>query len=439
MQKIAVLKIKLGRGFLLLLLLLTLFLLALPKVLPERELVLLPDNNANRFLYDDQEIGGGNRVEWLDQSNNHWRCTRDIDKSSHFCGYNLALSDDFTRGIDFSAYQKIRYEVDFNTSSSQITLFLRNYNPVYSNPDDGNSAQYIHFFLKPQDLSSVITIDFNEFRLAEWWLSGRGLAREDRSPQFNNITLLGINLGSDLSPGNHDVVIKRIALRGPWVSAETWYLALLLVWLVGAIGVLSIKMIYHHRQASMARHKYSTLHERHRELHDRAQELTDLSQRDALSGLFNRHGLSLALAPVLKSGKGYAVVVLDIDHFKRINDRRGHLEGDQILVQVAQLTQNEVRADDIVARWGGEEFVIVLPGAGTEEAYKLAERIRYSVFNARFFQDKKLIVSVSLGISHAQPGADNTFEPVFNRADQALYKAKELGRNCTVIDGEPQR
>ncbi|UTF59077.1 diguanylate cyclase [Gilvimarinus sp. DA14] len=404
----------------------------MPELLPPREKVLLPNDNATRFIYDDQDAGGGNRVQWVNFEKNHWRCSRDESLPSIYCGFNLSLSDDdFTSGEDFSGYTSLAFELDLQSTSPEITVFLRNFNPAYSTVEDGNSAQYIHFILQPNDLAPRVVVNFNEFRLAEWWLSGRNLAREYRSPEFTNITIVGMNLGGDLEPGDHEVTLNRIVLLGPWIDAEAWYLGLLIIWLGGAIGVLSLKMLYQRQQTLQVRSQYSDLHQRHRQLHDEARVLSDLSQRDGLSGLLNRYGLTKALEGPLTANRPCALLLVDIDHFKRINDRRGHLEGDQVIVQVAEILKSQGRASDIVARWGGEEFVLVLPATPAQEALALAERIRNQVFDSPVFAEKKLAVSVSIGVDELAPGAE--FSAALARADRALYKAKELGRNCTVL------
>jgi diguanylate cyclase (GGDEF)-like protein len=121
--------------------------------------------------------------------------------------------------------------------------------------------------------------------------------------------------------------------------------------------------------------------------------------------------------------------MLDLDHFKSINDRHGHLVGDEVLQAVAAKLRNSVRAIDYVARYGGEEFVVVLVESPLGEALETAERIRATVEATRFKAGGALItVTVSLGVTHSRQGDDGPGKMLM-RADHALYEAKGAGRN----------
>ena len=121
-------------------------------------------------------------------------------------------------------------------------------------------------------------------------------------------------------------------------------------------------------------------------------------------------------------------MMLDIDHFKKINDTYGHLAGDFVLKEIAKIIKDSIRKSDICGRFGGEEFVIVLPNTKLSGAMKLAERIRETIQNHTFdFNGKKINVTVSIGITSV--GVNDSYESLISRADEALYEAKEKGRN----------
>ena len=166
-------------------------------------------------------------------------------------------------------------------------------------------------------------------------------------------------------------------------------------------------------------------------------QLEQLATRDALTGLYNRRRLDEKLADCVqigkRSGRGFSILVLDADHFKRVNDTYGHGTGDAVLQQLAQLLTEHTRTTDFVARYGGEEFVVLLPEtAHHEEALTVAEKIRAAVEHATFPQVGRL--TVSMGISLWSP-KDSTSSDVFKRADEALYLAKSCGRNQVVVSG----
>lgn len=145
---------------------------------------------------------------------------------------------------------------------------------------------------------------------------------------------------------------------------------------------------------------------------------------DPLTGLSNRRALDEALTSLLtlraRYGNLFSVVFFDIDHFKRINDERGHVQGDQVLQQLAAIFDQYVRETDIAARFGGEEFVIVLPGANLEGACIFAERMRVTV-------QKLCQLTISGGVAEA--AEDDNVASLLQRADAALYAAKNDGRN----------
>ena len=176
-----------------------------------------------------------------------------------------------------------------------------------------------------------------------------------------------------------------------------------------------------------------------RRVHLYASGQTDETMRDALTGLANRRVLNLA-APVMfrecqKEGKPLSVLMLDIDHFKMVNDLHGHSAGDAVLRQFAAVIQSQVRSSDMTARYGGEEFVVVLAGAPLAPAMRLAERIRAAVQGAVMEHDKgHLAVTVSVGVSTAFPGEVDDLDAVIRAADRNLYRAKRAGRNCVMTD-----
>ncbi len=154
------------------------------------------------------------------------------------------------------------------------------------------------------------------------------------------------------------------------------------------------------------------------------------AQTDELTGTVNRRGLLQQLEVVHQratgSGHGYAVLMVDVDHFKAVNDRLGHAEGDRVLQHVARSLRDALRTGDVVARWGGEEFCVLLPRVNAAEAQALAVRMA-----ARIAASGEPRVTVSVGVAEALAHWE-TAEDVIRRADAALYSAKQAGRNRVV-------
>lgn len=172
------------------------------------------------------------------------------------------------------------------------------------------------------------------------------------------------------------------------------------------------------------------------ELHQSHDKLKELATTDALTNLANRKRIMEVLKSYFDQHKRYttpfSILMIDIDFFKNINDNHGHLAGDAVLKQVAKIFLKSLRNVDYTGRYGGEEFLIVLPETNGEEACKSGERIREATKNHIFLYEKQAIrVSVSIGVATADEG-DKDVDSLIGRADDALYQAKDGGRNQVV-------
>ncbi len=171
------------------------------------------------------------------------------------------------------------------------------------------------------------------------------------------------------------------------------------------------------------------------------QEARRAAATDPLTGLANRRAFEEQLAEALAEGDGgpACLVMLDIDHFKSVNDRYGHPAGDAVLRGVAATLREWAGPAHRLARVGGEEFAVILPGTGREEAARLADSLRRAVAQEGFLTGsdaQRLSVTISLGVAQRQPG--ETGEALMGRADAALYDAKRQGRNRVVADLPPR-
>ncbi|WP_100641128.1 GGDEF domain-containing protein [Alteromonas facilis] len=162
------------------------------------------------------------------------------------------------------------------------------------------------------------------------------------------------------------------------------------------------------------------------------QKLSDLTIKDPLTGLYNRRGMAQKYASEFTLLKTMHGVAVDIDHFKSINDTFGHEAGDLVLRDFGQLLAAHMRDSDVCCRLGGEEFIILMGGITSQEAMDMSERLRHIIEQHSIgYENDTIRFTASFGV--ADKKADETLESIIKRADQALYKAKETGRNKVVL------
>lgn len=170
------------------------------------------------------------------------------------------------------------------------------------------------------------------------------------------------------------------------------------------------------------------------------QQLREMSQTDQLTGLPNRRALMDAAARMTAleghASRGSALVMFDIDHFKRINDTYGHAVGDVVLRKLGEIVQPILRPGDILARYGGEEFTLVLSEVDEDEAFGITEKIRVLIEEARFIDVLDSHVTASFGIAFRLPGNRADWHRMIDVADRRLYVAKQSGRNCICMSDE---
>ncbi|MCJ9429230.1 PleD family two-component system response regulator [Kordiimonas marina] len=166
-----------------------------------------------------------------------------------------------------------------------------------------------------------------------------------------------------------------------------------------------------------------------------------LATTDAVTGLYNRHYLTshleTRLAAAHQAGKPLSVLMMDIDHFKKVNDTHGHAVGDLVLKEFANRIAKNIRGVDLAARYGGEEFVVMMPETSTDWAYMIGDRLRQEVAENPFdvgASSGPLKITVSIGVATSQPG--DLPAQLLETADKALYDAKEAGRNRVIVAGQ---
>ena len=173
------------------------------------------------------------------------------------------------------------------------------------------------------------------------------------------------------------------------------------------------------------------------------QQLHELAKTDSLTGLLNRRyfleKVNVEIEKSRRYNNGFSILMIDIDHFKSINDNYGHHSGDAVLREFSKVIVGNMRKTDIISRWGGEEFLVLIPESNAESCFNVAEKLRLHIENISVVAEKLVIkFTVSIGIAILK-NEDHTSEVLINRADKALYEAKQNGRNCVRVESSENK
>lgn len=233
------------------------------------------------------------------------------------------------------------------------------------------------------------------------------------------------------------VPLREVDTRATWAALVSATALALLI-----LSFLYVRQMRHrHRERERSRRAleqaHETLEQQHRELQKLSDELRITSITDPLTGAYNRRFFFESAAKIVSTaqrhGYPFSVVTIDVDHFKNINDSHGHPAGDRVLQALTAICKESLREADLFARFGGEEFIMLLPNTGEEEARAVAERVRAKVAAQPVdVKDSKLDITISCGVSQYRTG-ETDVEPALKRADVALYAAKNSGRNQVVV------
>jgi diguanylate cyclase (GGDEF)-like protein len=410
--------------------LLTCLVMAAHRFLPERRLV-LENTNTDPYPFLMQSGDGAPAdIQWVDQAHFHFACQFPQAAVEQGCSFGFPLhADRIDHGTDLSHFRTLNLKIRYTGKARYLRVAIRNFDPRFSTLEDLNSPKYNFVNIPARDLAKPVAIKLSEFWVPEWWIAQYDLPRELSQPDLSNATIFSIDLRGNLSETQHDIQIDQIEFVGDWISAETWYLGILCVWLV-------IGTTYGISQWARMRRAHREQRRKIDDLESEKENYRRLSTLDALTNVLNRHGIERFVENLEMTRVPASVIVIDIDHFKRVNDQRGHYGGDRVLRRMGDILRSQTRNTDGLGRWGGEEFVLVCPGANLEKAAELAEKLRHRIKDTNFIPEDPLPITASFGVATAHAG--QSFEDAFRQADEALYLAKSRGRDCVVAAADDQ-
>ena len=401
--------------------------------LPEKNRLLFPREGQSAGVYADSEWGGKSRARWVDETNHIWECDFQFSDVGATCGFAVYLADPLNDGIDFSNMQGLRLKLGYRGDSTTMRVFVRNFNPDFSNVDDVNSTKYMSVNIQASELYQEIYVDFSELSVIDWWITQYKIPRRFATPEFGNVISVGVDF---FSPGHHELQMEKIEVTGKWISQKDLYLTVLLAWMA-LLLFEGVSRIYSLRKRLSAQQEDVTrLVGSNQQLQKEKHQLKIQSMTDALTGVYNRAGIEQWFkqwANQNANSTTLGIIILDVDHFKRVNDNRGHDVGDKVLQNIAHLISSSIRSADMFGRWGGEEFILLCHDTDDNKLLTLAEKLRKTVAQSTTGQRPPLRVTISIGA--AMKRADDNLASLFKRADEALYQAKGSGRNCVVLSG----
>ncbi len=381
----------------------------------------------------DDRYEKGNSVSSLVRSKDAltMRCALQVGYTWPFCKLQFLLGA-AGKGVDLSQFDTITFNMSYSGRPPQkIKLHLINFEPEFSTVDDWNSQRFNEAEIELPD-QPTFTIPLNVLRTADWWRSTRRVPLSQSYTRLDNVTAVEISTVS--APGEVVTMeVRSIQFRGKWISHAKLLMYLVYAWIACGMLSLSLSLLHYRSRLLASNSRLELLASINKALELEARELADQAYTDPLTGALNRQGLREALVKRLQTpehyGKDMAVIFMDLDHFKQVNDRYGHDAGDEVLRRFAAIVRREVRAGDKLVRWGGEEFLLVCPETSREQAANMAEKLRIAM--TRQDWPHGLRVAASFGATALKP--DEDIGTAIARADGALYAAKSKGRNRVEV------
>lgn len=348
-----------------------------------------------------------------------------------YCDVSFDLQAGPAKGLDLSRYSHIKLWVKYlGAQHSGIRFQTRNFNPTYAKRDQEPTFKYNSIEIYPEHNTYPVIVPLKNFQVPTWWLVGNKIPVELSGPEFSNTLWVEVATGNNIKPGNYVLEIERLEFVGKLIDDQHLYLALLALWGLAALTYVATQMDYIRRELNFSTQRQKELEALNQLLNVKSIRLAEQLTRDPLTGIFNRDGIAHIFEGYMhnqRSGK-LSMIFIDIDYFKQVNDTHGHNTGDQVLIEFAQVLGKSTRTSDVLARWGGEEFVLICPNTDLMKAAHLAEKLRSNIMEHTWPQ--LIPLTASFGVAEMQNESPTDF---IARADKALYAAKDQGRNRVII------
>ena len=345
-----------------------------------------------------------------------------------FAGIKILLGDGQTKGLDLSHYDSIFVWIK-PRGEGTVRLYMRSYDPNIYREGDESSLKFNELEFFPLEETYPAVFVPQEFRVAGWWVAQNEINVHKARVDLSNVPLIEIQTGTNAPLGYGTMEIRGLCFKGKKIAWADLVTIIVAIWFVTFLIILIIRFFDYSRERASNKKKREELEKNLKALEIEKSEYEKSSKEDPLTGCLNRAGFSSVLMreheELVKNGSPVSFVILDIDHFKDVNDTWGHNVGDEVLVNLTKLIQGKIRNTDALVRWGGEEFVILCGDTPIQNAQFLAEKLRHAIETTQLI--KQQVITCSFGIAEMVAGEDP--KRLFDRADKALYASKQAGRN----------
>lgn len=378
------------------------------------------------YGYGDEALEGASRATTDPAHPLKWICSLRQGYQYPMCGYELLFdAPNNQKGSDLSTIEAVLLTFSYEGSSKVLRLYIKNFDPAYSVPGRGDTAKYNRIDFPVTNGLQSVRLPLSQFGVAEWWLTQNRVPPELSQPQFDNVVSLDLQTGPGSALGTHRFRVDRIEFEGAALTGAQFYGGILGAWLLLLTGFVVFRVIRLKdalREGAHAQIQASQAAERARET----------ARRDHLTGVLNRGGVSEQFGLIVEDSRrcrSVAVILIDADNFKLVNDQYGHAYGDEVLVSLAQILKRNVREGDIVGRWGGEEFIVVCANMDEGSVLAIADKLRTRIEHFHFGDCER--ITASFGTYWCEAGFSD-LPALVACADIALYAAKARGRNLAV-------
>jgi diguanylate cyclase (GGDEF)-like protein len=385
---------------------------------------------GNRYpvkLEDDRSEGGASQG-WIERKGQDLVIHCHIVKKASwpYC----KLDFDFikgAKGIDMSGFENIvidaRYE---GPGVPKFGLAVSEVEDGFTRLDQWQTYKIEQVESLGLPSSGRVLVPLDWFSVAQWWKDMAKPPVEHAAVNLDNIVYANLAFNFGGVEGEHVFTIHSLRLHGKLINRADLLMGLVALWVLCTVGWLAILTLSLRTQLQESKAAIALLREVNKALELEARDLAGQAHIDPLTGVLNRQGLRAALMSTSSLlSEPMAVIFIDIDHFKSINDTHGHGVGDDVLRKFANVIASGIRSSDRLVRWGGEEFLIVCPMTNVYQGRILADNLRHALHQHTWPADLRVTASFGVAQHHQQ----DEVGVVIKHADEALYRAKQTGRD----------